>query len=73
MQVLQNYFEASRNILDAAITTFKDHMANRSTKSTSPSNNAPAGNRENLITYNEGMSPAYHCWFTLYFTIFYDL
>jgi hypothetical protein len=60
MQVLRNYFEASGNVLDAAITAFKDHMANRSTESASPSNNAPAGNRTNLFTSAEGMSAAYH-------------
>jgi hypothetical protein len=62
IQILQNYFEASRNVLDAAITAFKDHMANRSTESASPSSIAPAGNRANLITSTEGMSAAYHCY-----------
>jgi hypothetical protein len=59
MQVLQNYFEASGNVLDAAITAYKDYLANRGTESTSSSNNAPAGNRENLFTSSEGISAAY--------------
>ncbi|GJM97889.1 hypothetical protein PR202_ga14850 [Eleusine coracana subsp. coracana] len=56
-QVLREYYEASGNVLDAAITAFKDHMANRNTESASPLNYAPPGNRTNLITSSE-VAPA---------------
>ncbi|TVU08281.1 hypothetical protein EJB05_41679 [Eragrostis curvula] len=47
-QILRHYFEASGNVLDAAITAFKDHMANH----------ASSGNRANHATSSEVDVPA---------------
>ncbi|XP_066372461.1 uncharacterized protein [Miscanthus floridulus] len=45
-QVLQNYLQASGNVLDAAIRAYKGYLAERSTESASAMNHVPSDNEE---------------------------
>ncbi|KAL5226009.1 hypothetical protein ABZP36_012648 [Zizania latifolia] len=51
-QILQNYFEASGNVLDAAIRGFKDHLASGSTEPDF-ANYAASGDRRNYVVSPE--------------------
>ena len=59
LQVLQNYLQASGNVLDAAIGAYKGYLAERSTESASAMNHVPSDNEEgdSILSESDGMRP----------------
>ena len=59
LQVLQNYLQASGNVLDAAIGAYKGYLAERSTESASAMNRVPSDNEEgdSILSESDGTKP----------------
>jgi hypothetical protein len=56
LQVLQNYLQASGNVLDAAIRAYKDYLAERSTQFASARNHVPSDEEgDSILSECEGM------------------